>query len=130
VWARHMELALGAWLLVSPFVLRHTAERTFLWAHDLAVGALVVGVALACHWRPLERAHLVLLGVAAWLIGLGWWRTWQSDGIHPDAAFQNWLLVGLMLAMFAVVPSDASRPPRPWRRDAPPPGGRIARPGE
>lgn len=117
MWARHMEIMLGLWLVVSPFALRHEAERVFLWAHDLSVGALVVALAMATHWRPLRRAHLALLPVAAWLIGLGWWRTWQAGGIHPDAAFQNWLLVGLLIAMFAIVPSEASRPPRPWRED-------------
>jgi len=127
VWARHMELTLGLWLLVSPFVLRHDAGRSFAWIHDLATGAAIVVIALACHWRPLERAHLALLAVAAWLIGLGWWRSWQSEGIHPDATFQNWLLLGLLLGMFALVPSESSRPPRPWRRDAAPPGGHAVR---
>jgi hypothetical protein len=47
------------------------------------------GGALACQWRPLESAHLTLLAVAAWLIGLGWSPSWQSDGIHPDAAFPS-----------------------------------------
>lgn len=115
MWARHMELALGLWLLTSPFVFRHASDRSGLWAHDLLIGAAVVSLALATHWRPLRRAHLVLLPLAVWLMGAGWWAA-RGAGIHPPAAYQNWILVGLLLAMFAIVPSRASRPPKPWRR--------------
>lgn len=42
-------------------------------------------------------------------------RSWV--GI-PDAvlASQNHLVVGLLVAMFAIIPSRASRPPAAWRR--------------
>jgi hypothetical protein len=124
-----MELMLGCWLLISPFVLDHAPDRSLRWAHDLGVGSVVVGIALACHWRPLERAHLALLPLAAWLTGVGWWQAVRTDvpQPQPDAALQNWILVGLLLGMFALVPSEASRPPRPWRRRA---SGRAMPPEE
>lgn len=118
MWARHMELALGLWLAVSPFALRYEAVETWLWIHDFALASLVVTLSLAAHWHPLRRVHLLLLAAAGWLVGLGWWQTWGS-GMHPHPAYQNWILVGLMLAMLAIVPSDASRPPEGWRGDAP-----------
>jgi hypothetical protein len=35
---------------------------------------------------------------------------------HPAApALQNELLTGLLLAMFAIIPNDAARPPCSWR---------------
>jgi hypothetical protein len=111
-----MEFVLGLWLLLSPFVLHHEPTRRLLWIHDFAVGTLVVVLSLACHARALRRAHLWLLAVAVWLMGMGWWQGWQADTIHVDAAYQNWLLVGLLLAMLDIVPSDSSRPPMPWRR--------------
>lgn len=117
MWARDMELTLGLWLVLSPFILRHDATEKLLWSHDLGVGALIVVLATACYVRSLRRAHLLLLAVAGWLIGLGWWSTWQVDSIEVAAAYQNWLLVGLLLVVFAIVPSDASRPPPGWRAD-------------
>lgn len=116
MWARHMELMLGLWLLISPFVFGHAEDAVFRWSHDLFVGTLLVVIPLAAHWRPLRMAHLGLVPVAVWLLGLGWWKTWHGASLHPDAAYQNWLLVGLLLAMFCIIPSDASAPPRPWRR--------------
>lgn len=114
MWARQAEVVLGLWLWISPFVFAHDPQRIGLWIHDFGCGALLVVIPLLAHWRPLHRAYLALLPVAAWLIGLGWWQTWGS-GIHPDPAYQNWIMVGLLLAMFAVVPSDASRPPTTWQ---------------
>lgn len=114
MWARHMELMLGLWLVVSPFALRHDPAQTWLWIHDLACAALVVTAALLAHWHPLRRVHLALLPVAAWLVAFGWWRTYEA-GIHPLPAYQNWILVGLMLGMFAIIPSEASDPPEAWR---------------
>jgi hypothetical protein len=113
-----MELMLGLWLAASPFVLRYGAHETGLWIHDFAVASAVVAIALAAHWKPLRRLHLLLLGVAGWLVGAGWWRTFEAGGLHPHAAYQNWILVGLCLAMFAMVPSRASVPPEGWRRDS------------
>ncbi|MHA7838879.1 MAG: SPW repeat domain-containing protein [bacterium] len=116
MWARHMELSLGIWLLISPFVFHPEASRPFLWIHDLSVGAAVVSLALAAHWRPLHRIHLLFAPLALWLMGLGWWGAWQEEGIHVDPVHQNWLLVGLLLILFAIVPSESSQRPIPWRR--------------
>lgn len=111
-----MELALGLWLLVSPFVFGHDPSRLRLWLNDLTCGSLLIVLPLLAQWRPLRHAHLLLLPLAAWLVASGWWLTLGSS-LHPDPAYQNWILVGLMVAMFAVVPSEASTPPGPWRAD-------------
>jgi hypothetical protein len=114
MWARHMELALGLWLLVSPFVFRHEAQSAEFWRNDLICGSLVVLLPTLAYWRRTYRAHLVLLLVSGWLIGAGWWAAWQSS--HPLPAHQNWLIVGLLLGILAVVPNDASKPPTSWRK--------------
>lgn len=116
MWARHMELALGLWLAMGPFALRHDPGRVQLFAHDFACALLVVAIALAAHWRPLRRVHLLLLPLAGWLVAAGWWSTW-GEPLPPDPAFQNWILTGLVLSLLAIVPSDASAPPEPWRGD-------------
>ena len=110
MWARHFEIALGLWLAASVFILAVPNEELAIWIIDLCAAALIVGLSLACHWKPLRRAHLGVLVIALALILFAFVQPrplprWQ----------QNHLLVGLMLAMFAVVPSRASEPPRPWR---------------
>lgn len=116
MWARHMELALGLWMAVSPFALRHDPAAAGLWLHDYASALVLVVVPLLAHWRPARYAHLALLAFAAWLIGAGWWQTWTSAG-PLAAAHQNWILVGLTVAMLAVIPTEPSRPPEPYRRE-------------
>ena len=115
MWARHMELSLGLWLALSPMIFSHAEDRVWMWLHDFGVALVIVVLSLLAHWPPLRRAHLALLAVSAWLVGAGWWLS-RGAGIHPDPAYQNWILVGLLLAMFAIVPGEASRPPQKWRR--------------
>lgn len=120
MWARDMELAIGLWLAMSPFVFGHPGADTALWANDLACAALVAVLAVSTYWRPMRRAHLAELAVAAWLVGWGWSTAYQSAGAAPPAS-QNHVVVGLLLGMLAIVPSRASEPPAAWR------GTRVAR---
>ena len=80
-------------------------------AIDLACAAAIVLLSLASYARRTRRAHLLELAVAAFLVAAGWL------GRHGElaAAAQNELASGLVLAMLAIVPSEASRPPETWR---------------
>src|SRR5207247_2056429 len=53
MWARVVEVMLGCWLAVSPFVFRHPAEERAWWANDLICALLVVALALLSVWPPL-----------------------------------------------------------------------------
>ena len=119
MWARDIELMLGCWLLVSPFVFAHAPDRLFLWANDLGCGAVAVVTALVCYWPPLRRAHLLLLAVAAWLVVFGWTS-------RLGAASENHITLGFLLGLFAIVPSEATLPPSAWRRFQGSAGGRGA----
>jgi hypothetical protein len=48
------------------------------------------------------------MAVGLWLMGWGY-----ASGAAP--AFQNDLIVGLVLVMLAVIPNEATQPPRSWR---------------
>jgi hypothetical protein len=111
MWARIVECMLGCWLLMSPFIFRHRPGEPALWINDLAVGSAVIVLSIASCWRPMGWAHLLLLFVGAWLIVFG--RFQQAPPLQP--ALQNNLVVGLLLLMFAVIPNEASLPPRAWR---------------
>jgi hypothetical protein len=97
---------------MSPFIFHHPAGDVAQWISDLVAGSLVIVLSLASYWRPTGWAHLLLVLVGAWLLGFG--RFGQTPPLVP--ALQNDIVVGLLLFMFAVVPNEASLPPRAWRR--------------
>lgn len=109
MWARVVEFMLGCWLAVSPFVFQH-GDESLLWATDFIAASTIVTLALLSYWAPLRHAHLgsALVGLA--MIAFGRF----AAGAEPGPALQNYILVGLLLLMFAIVPNHASRPPRTW----------------
>jgi hypothetical protein len=112
MWARYLEMSLGLWLAVSPAVLSHRGVPEWGGPHDVVLGLAIVVIAALTHVEKLRRLHLLLLPVAVWLTGAGWWLARAADGI--PAVYQSWILVGLCLFMFAVLPSRASTPPPGW----------------
>ncbi|MGC1273775.1 MAG: SPW repeat protein [Planctomycetaceae bacterium] len=112
MWPRTVEVMLACWLAISPFIFRYPADEPRLWWHDYIVATLLAVFALASFAHRLRRAHLFELFIAAWLIGYGWMT---SSGVH-DAPRQNWMCVGLLLLMLAIIPTDCDRPPPAWRR--------------
>lgn len=41
-----------------------------------------------------------------------------SSPEHVTPSLQNYILIGLLLLMFALIPNHASRPPRWWHSEA------------
>ena len=111
MWARVIEVMLGCWLAMSPFIFRHSAEDRVLWFNDLFAAMVVIMLALVSFWRPLRFAHVANLVITLWLIAFGFW----ASPYPAPPALQNNIVVGLLLLMFAMIPNEATRPPRPWR---------------
>jgi len=111
MWARVIELMLAGWLAFAALVTSRAGDG---WpnATDLAFAALAAAASLACWFRPLERMHLATLVLGGLLALLGF-----AAGHPASPVDQNRLVVGLLLMMFAVVPSRSSRPPRAWSRE-------------
>ncbi len=109
MWARSCELMLGLWLIVSPFVFRHPAGDLTHWAIDLSCGSAVVVIASFAFWPRTGRAHVAHFLVAAFLFGHGWLNA-------PSPTSSNHIMVALLLALLAVIPSDVLTPPVKWRR--------------
>jgi hypothetical protein len=111
MWARVIEVMLACWLAISPFIFRHSPGETFLKLTD-PLCAVAIAVFSLLSYRPsLEKLHLLNLVVAGWLIGAGFF----AAASPPPPALQNEVVVGLLLLMFAILPSHASLPPRSWR---------------
>jgi Zn-dependent protease len=111
MWARVVEVMLGCWLVVSPFVFRHPVQNRAWWINDLACAAAIITLALLSYWQPMRHAHLAITVIALWLIGFGYF-----SAHHPlPPALQNNLLLGLLLVMFAIIPNNATQPPEAWQ---------------
>jgi len=120
MWSRVCEFFLGCWLMMSPFIFRHADEASQFWINDLTAGGIVALLGLLSFWHPLRNAHLLILAVAAWLIGFAYW--WGLG--DATAASQNHLVIGLCLAMFAIIPNQATLPATDWQEHTDPLAGR------
>jgi hypothetical protein len=110
MWARVIESNLACWLAISPFLFRHAPDAVLLWTNDLVCAGLLASLALLSFHHRLRRVHLLILPLAMWLLGVGLVRAYGA----PDAASQNYIVLGLLLGMLAIVPSRASEPPPGW----------------
>lgn len=111
MWPRVVEVMLAVWLALSPFIFPDASSNPSQWLlYGLAT--LIATLALLSYWPPARRAHLGILIVA---IGMILWGRFAASS-PPPAGYQNLIAVGLLLVMFAIIPSDCLRPPPVWRR--------------
>ncbi len=112
MWGRVVEIMLGLWLLLSPFIFEHWQRgETGLWVSDFASGGAIIVFAALSFWQPARFAHVLNLAVAFWLIAWGYF----SGGYPSAPGYQNEILVGLVLIFFAIIPTNATQPPKAWR---------------
>ena len=111
MWARVAELMIGVWLVLSPFIFRGTESLEHFIVIDISVGSIVVVLSLLSFWDRTAWAHFgtALLALA---LGLFAYFGWERPG--PPAA-QNEITVALLLLLLAIIPNEASEPPKPWR---------------
>jgi hypothetical protein len=97
MWARLINIVLGVWLMLAPWVLRY--DLAVARTNDIWVGILVALAALvALAWPPARWANTAL---GAWLIiapfALGY-AAW-------DAAALNSVIVGALVLAVSLIPS-------------------------
>ncbi|MGE0821210.1 MAG: hypothetical protein AB7G75_10215 [Candidatus Binatia bacterium] len=110
MWARVVEVMLGCWLALSPFIFAHAADKPTLWWNDLASAGALITFALGSFWHPWRHAHFGILGVALWLLVYGYFTP-----TPPPPSAQNHIVLGILLLMFAIIPNDANQPPQTWQ---------------
>ena len=112
MWPRVVELMVGAWLVISPFVFRGTPELAAFRLSAVASGGIIILASLLAFWHRAPWARFVTLAAACWLMAHGYFAAPRPG---PPAA-QNELTVGLLLLLFAILPNETNQPPIPWRR--------------
>lgn len=115
MWARVIEFMLGCWLAISPFIFTSGPQPTRAWYLDWICAVLVILFALLSYWKPTRHIHVMTGLLALFMIGYG--RFAYSSPVPP--ACQNYIMTGLLLLMFALVPNRASHPPRIWYEQSP-----------
>ncbi|MFG0330313.1 MAG: hypothetical protein ACF8PN_10480 [Phycisphaerales bacterium] len=110
MWARVFEIALACWIALSPFIFRYDGVAAGRWIHDFVIATLIMTFSCLSFHRSFRRAYWVNIAIGLWLVGIGYFG-FESP---PPAMGQNLFTVGLLLLMFAIIPTDASDPPPKW----------------
>lgn len=110
MWGRIVEIMTAVWLAGSPFIFGVQSDATILWA-DLGLALLIWTLSGLSYWHPTRHAHLLILVVSVGMIV--WGRFYVTP---PPPAHENHIVVGLFLLMIALIPNEASQPPRVWRQ--------------
>ncbi len=109
MWGRVVEIMTAVWLALSPFIFRVQGDESLVWIDSLTALTIVCLSGLS-YWHPTRHAHLGIIVVAT---GLALWG--RLAELPPPPIQQNHIVVGLFLLMIAIIPNEASRPPKAWR---------------
>ncbi|WP_144973326.1 SPW repeat domain-containing protein [Bremerella volcania] len=115
MWPRVVEFMLGCWLLCSPFIFREENHSGIDSYVDFGLGSLVISFSALAFWRPARYSHLATLFVSLLMILVP--RFALSPEISP--AGQNFMVIGLLLLMFAMIPNKAFSTPSAWQKEMP-----------
>ena len=112
MWPRIAELAIGLWLGASPLLFGASDSAPSLAVNCFVCGTIVVAASLLSFWEPARHARIATTLVGLWLIAF----SYSTAGRPAEPELQNLFVSGLLLILFVVVPNEANRPPRPWRK--------------
>lgn len=112
MWARVVEFMLALWLSISPFIFCYPKDARFFWANDFIVATLIALFSLGSIYKPLRKIHLVNLAISFYLIFLSY--LFRDSPMYGP--LQNYMVLGILILMTAIIPAEASKPPVPWRK--------------
>jgi hypothetical protein len=110
MWPRYCEALLALWLIVSGWVLDYPDPGLYRLV-SAGTGVLILIVDLLAVTLYKRYAYLLVLPIAGALIVF-------SFLVAPAEApgTQNLVTVALLLLIFGVLPTEATRPPLSWRK--------------
>ena len=111
MWARIVEFMLGVWLLLSPLIFESGADSTRLLIACGVSFVLIVLVSLLSYLEKFNQLHFLTSVVGIGLL----LSAFLYDYSPPPPAYQNFVVVGLLLLMFGVLPNRLQKPPKEWR---------------
>lgn len=109
MWARIAEVLISIYLSLSSFFFPYPQP---LWMFNLCIASWIWFFYFATFYHPLRNFHYYNLFAALALIVYAFI---QPDS-PPPPPFQNYVVIGLVLFIFGIIPNHASIPPEPWRR--------------
>lgn len=112
MWSRVIEIMLGFWLWMSPFIFRHPEGAVSFWINDYTAGALCMLFGALSYGNRTRQIHLGNSVVGLWLIVFAY----LNSGWPVEPAFQNNVIVGFLLLMFGIIPNHADQPSPERRR--------------
>lgn len=111
MWARIVEILLGFWLAASIFIVRRVPGDMTGLINDVVCGLAVVAFGCLSFIERAAWLHFLTLAVGLWLIIFGY-----IAGYPSPATAQNRIIIGLLLAMFAIIPNRINEMPESWRK--------------
>ena len=110
MWPRYCEALLAVWLIASGSVLDDSDPGRYRPVSVVA-GVLILILDLLSITLYRRYAYLLVLAVAAGLLAFSFWMApAEAQGT------QNLVIVALLLMIFGVLPTEATRPPLSWRK--------------
>ena len=108
MWARVVEVMLGVWLLISPFVFGYQSQA--FWINDYVTAAFIFLFSLSSFWKPWRYAHLLNIAIGIWLIAYGY----IGAPYPPPPNLQSNVFIGWLLLIFSIIPNRAQEPSESW----------------
>jgi hypothetical protein len=96
-WQDPVNLVLGLWMLVSPWVLAYQAETNPTW-NAVALGILIAASALVALFRVMAWEEWVNLAFGVWLVTSPWVLGFAGLAV----AMWNAVIVGVVVAALAL----------------------------
>jgi hypothetical protein len=96
-WQDPVNALLGAWIVLSPWVVGYADERTAM-ANALVSGALLVAAAIGAVVVPKAWEEWVEVAIGVWLMA----SPWALGFAGHMAAMQNALFCGLAVTVLAL----------------------------
>ena len=118
-WASGINLLLGLWLILAPFVLGYSGIRESLW-NDIVIGAIIAILAAIRIFTPLQYRSL-----SWWNFALGGWLIFApfliygagASGPPAQAATWNEVIVGVLVIVLGAWSALSTRSIRPTEPD-------------